>query len=273
MCKGRCAMKNKPIGLIDSGVGGLTVMKEAIRQLPNETFLYVGDTSRCPYGPRPKEEVLDFTWDMVHFLLKKDIKMLVIACNTATAVALSKIKEKLSIPVIGVIQPGSLAAIKTTKNKHIGVIGTEGTIKSNVYKETIQIKSGTTKVSSLACPTFVTMVEENNYSDKNAELEVSKVLEPLANQKIDTLILGCTHFPLLRPLIQEVVGKDVELIDSGAETVALMSTILDYEELNGEPSTLPRHHQYYTTGEVTPFRLIAEKWLEVNDLDIEHIDL
>src|SRR5699024_11047107 len=136
--------------------------KEAIGVITNYMFYYVGDTYRCIYGPRTQEEVLDFTWDMVHFLLKKDIKMLVIACNTATAVALSKIKEKLSIPVIGVIQPGSLAAIKVTENKHIGVIGTQGTVNSDVYKTTIQNKSGSAEVTSLACPTFVSLVETNN---------------------------------------------------------------------------------------------------------------
>lgn len=266
-------MQNKPIGLIDSGVGGLTVMKEAIRQLPHETFLYVGDTARLPYGPRTQEEILDFTWDMVHFLLKKDIKMLVIACNTATAVALSKIKEKLSIPVIGVVQPGSLASIKVTKNKHIGVIATEGTVKSGIYQETIQNKSGAATVSSLACPIFVTMVEQNNYVGSAAALEVQKVLKPFEESNIDTLILGCTHFPLLRPLIQEAVGPDVELIDSGAETVELMSTILDYEELNAGRTNKPLHHQFFTTGDVAPFQEIARQWLQTEDLDVQHITL
>src|SRR5699024_4965758 len=135
-------------------------------------------------------EVLDFTWDMVHFLLKKDIKMLVIACNTATAVALPMIREKLSIPVIGVIQPGSLAAIKVTKNKHIGVIGTEGTVKSNVYQTTIQNKNSSAEVSSLACPSFVTVVEENDLDSERTKEEVTTALRPFENKEIDTLILG-----------------------------------------------------------------------------------
>lgn len=266
-------MVDKPIGLIDSGVGGLTVMKEAIRQLPNETFLYVGDTKRCPYGPRPEKEVIDFTWDMVHFLLKKDIKMLVIACNTATAVALKPIQEKLSIPVIGVVQPGSLASIKVTKNNQIGVIATEGTVKSNVYKETIQSKNRFSEVTSLACPSFVTLVEQNKYETVQAKQEVARVLSPLKSKGLDTLILGCTHFPLLRSFIQQTMGEDVTLIDSGAETIELMSTILDYEELNASYTEEERHHQYFTTEEVGPFRKIASQWLGFEQLDVSHIDL
>lgn len=264
-------MINKPIGLIDSGVGGLTVMKEAIRQLPNESFYYVGDTKRCPYGPRTPEEVLDFTWDMVQFLLKKDIKMLVIACNTATAVALSNIKNKLSIPVIGVIQPGSLAAIKMTKNKQIGVIGTQGTVNSEVYTETINKKSASANVVSLACPSFVNIVETNRATTKYAWQEVQSTLEPFNDTNIDTLIMGCTHFPHLRPLIQEAVGTKVELIDSGAETVALMSTILDYEELNASHENVNTKHKFFTTGAVEPFEEIASDWLDRTDLDVEHI--
>jgi len=266
-------MNNKPIGLIDSGVGGLTVMKEAIRQLPNETFYYVGDTKRCPYGPRTEEEVLDFTWDMVQFLLKKDIKMLVIACNTATAVALSNIKDKLSIPVLGVIQPGSLAAIRMSKNRNIGVIATQGTVKSEVYPQTIQQKTTDANVVSLACPTFVDLVERDMYTSEEAWKEVRDTLQPFNQTDIDTLIMGCTHFPLLRPLIQEAVGKKVELIDSGAETVNLMSTILDYEELNASKNSQKSAHQFFTTGEVEPFQKIAEQWLKQSDLNVQHISL
>lgn len=266
-------MQSKPIGLIDSGVGGLTVMKEALRQLPNETFYYVGDTVRCPYGPREAEEVLDFTWDMVHFLLKKDIKMLVIACNTATAVALNKIKEKLSIPVIGVIQPGSLAAIKVSRNQHIGIIGTEGTVKSGVYERTILEKNRLAQVEALACPSFVTIVEENKMDEEETGNEVVKALAPLADKDLDTLILGCTHFPLLRPWIQKTVGNEVQLIDSGAETVALMSTILDYENLNAGMVSQAPHHRFFTTGEAETFKQIASSWLGEENLEVEHIDL
>lgn len=157
------------IGLIDSGVGGLTVLKEALKQLPNERLIYLGDTARCPYGPRPAEQVVQFTWEMADFLLKKRIKMLVIACNTATAVALEEIKAALPIPVVGVILSGARAAVKVTKNNKIGVIGTLGTIKSASYEIAIKSKAPAIEVTSLACPKFVPIVESNQYRSSVAK--------------------------------------------------------------------------------------------------------
>src|SRR3954453_21272570 len=195
-----------PIGVIDSGVGGLTVAKEIMRQLPNEKIIYVGDTARCPYGPRPAEEVKNFTWQMTNFLLEKDIKMLVIACNTATAVVLEEIREKLSIPVLGVIQPGARAAIKITKNHRIGVIGTMGTVKSAAYEKALRQINKRTIVTSLACPKFVPLVESGKYEGSVAKKIVVETLHPLKSKGLDTLILGCTHYPLLEHLIQNVMG-------------------------------------------------------------------
>lgn len=162
-------MSKKAIGFIDSGVGGLTVVKQAMKQLPNESIYYLGDSARCPYGPRPKEEVIQYTWEMTQFLLKKDIKMLVIACNTATAAALDVIRERIDIPVIGVINPGSRAAIKHSKNERIAVIGTKGTINSDVYKQTIKDKDKGISVISMSCPKFVPLVESNQYNGSIAK--------------------------------------------------------------------------------------------------------
>ncbi|MEG2643808.1 MAG: glutamate racemase, partial [Enterococcus sp.] len=178
----------RPIGFIDSGVGGLTVVKEAMRQLPNEEIIYLGDTARCPYGPRPAEQVIEFTWQMTRFLLNKNIKMLVIACNTATAVALEEIKETVDIPVIGVIQPGSRAALKASKNGRVGIIGTLGTIKSDSYRLEIQEKAPETQVVSLACPKFVPIVESNQFASSVAKKVVSHTLAALKNKKLDTLV-------------------------------------------------------------------------------------
>lgn len=267
-------MKKQAIGFIDSGVGGLTVVKEAMRQLPNESIYYVGDTARCPYGPRPEEQVRQFTWEMTHFLLNKDIKMLVIACNTATAVALEDLKKKLAIPIIGVILPGSRAAIKATKNNRIGIIGTEGTVKSDKYKKMIQSKDTLASVNSLACPKFVPLVESNEYGSAIAKKIVAETLKPLKHKEIDTLILGCTHYPLLRPIIQNVMGDSVTLIDSGAETISEVSTILDYfniAELSKSKEVSER--KFYTTGYTQMFNDIASEWLDNEALDIEHITL
>ena len=267
-------MSKKAIGFIDSGVGGLTVVKQAIKQLPNESIYYLGDSARCPYGPRPKEEVIQYTWEMTQFLLKKDIKMLVIACNTATAAALDVIRDRVDIPVIGVINPGSRAAIKHSKNERIAVIGTKGTINSDVYKQTIKDKDKGISVISMSCPKFVPLVESNQYNGSIAKKVVAETLKPLLKESIDTLILGCTHYPLLTPLIQNVMGPCVTLIDSGAETVSEVSTLLDYFRLaesshNKEAS----EYRFYTTGSPKLFSDIAENWLGQSNFTIEKVDL
>lgn len=266
-------MKKQAIGLLDSGVGGLTVMKEAMKQLPNESFYYIGDTARCPYGPRPKEQVKEFTWDLTKFLLDKDIKMLIIACNTATAAALPELKKELNIPVVGVILPGSRAAIKTTKENRIGIIGTEGTILSGEYKKAITRKQESTNVFSQACPKFVPLVESNQFNSAIAKKVVTESLQDLKKQKVDTLVLGCTHYPLLRPLIQNVMGERVNLIDSGAETVNEVSVLLDYYDMAEKKSSEPNERKFYTTGSANMFKEIASSWLEMNEIEVEHISI
>lgn len=265
--------KDRAIGFIDSGVGGLTVVKEALRQLPNERVIYLGDTARCPYGPRPKEQVVKYTWEMTKFLLEKNIKMLVIACNTATAVVLEEIKEKLNIPVVGVILPGSRAALKATKNNHIGIIGTLGTIKSGAYEKTLIHKVPEVTCYNLACPKLVSIVESNQYHSPVAKKIVSETLKPLKLKSLDTLILGCTHYPLLRPLIQNEMGSQVTLIDSGAETISEVSALLDYFGIANIPKKLEEHHEFYTTGSVKLFDSIANNWLTTETIFSKQIHL
>jgi len=266
-------MNDQPIGFIDSGVGGLTVVKEAMKQLPNENFIYLGDTARCPYGPRPKEQVIQFTWEMAHFLLNKKIKMLVIACNTATAVALDEIKEQLQIPVVGVIMPGTRAAVKATKNHRIGVIGTKGTVKSASYKRAIKEKNENTKVTSLACPKFVPIVESNQIHSSVAKKIVFETLLPLKNKHLDTLILGCTHYPLLRPVIQDAMGQDVTLIDSGAETISEVSMLLDYFNIFNAENKKMGYAEFYTTGSTHLFDQIAQEWLDKGEIQSKQVTL
>lgn len=266
-------MKTNAIGFIDSGVGGLTVVKEALRQLPNERLIYLGDTARCPYGPRPNEQVIQYTWEMTRFLLTKQIKLLVIACNTATAVALAEIRQQLPIPVIGVILPGARAALKATKKESIGIIGTNGTIKSDSYAHILHQKVPTVQVHSLACPKFVPLVESNEYQSAVAKKIVFEALKPLQLKAIDTLILGCTHYPLLRPIIQHAMGSGVQLIDSGAETISELSAVLDYFDIaNPNAVTLPSN-EFYTTGSVKMFQTIAQDWLQLSNMRIHHVDL
>jgi len=266
-------MEKQAIGFIDSGVGGLTVVKEVLKQLPYETIYYVGDTARSPYGPRPAEQVKQFTWEITHFLLEKNIKMLVIACNTATAAALDGLKQHLSIPVVGVILPGSRAAIKVTENRNVGIIGTEGTIKSKEYEKAIENKNKDLKVTSLACPRFVPIVESNQYASSVAKRVVRETLLPFKNSDMDTLILGCTHYPLLKPIIQNVMGDDVKLIDSGAETLNEVSVLLDYYDLAEKSSGELGDIQFYTTGSTEMFKNIVSDWLELDDFNIKQIEL
>ncbi|OIJ10613.1 glutamate racemase [Anaerobacillus alkalilacustris] len=254
---------NRAIGVIDSGIGGLTVVKEMLRQLPKEEILYIGDTARCPYGPRPQEEVRKFTWEMINYLLEKEIKMLVIACNTATAVVLEEAKSKLSIPVIGVIHPGAISALKVTKNDHVAVIGTVGTIESGAYKKTLTSINNKVKVESLACPLFVPLVEKGAFNGQEAYDAVSKSLTPLKGTNIDTLILGCTHYPLLSEVIQEVMGNEIEIISSGNETAREVSALLYHKGILYTGNRRP-NHTFYTTGEETRFKNFAQNWLETN---------
>ncbi|WP_031263538.1 glutamate racemase [Sporolactobacillus laevolacticus] len=253
---------NQPIGVIDSGVGGLTVAREIMRQLPKEKIVYLGDNQRCPYGPRPVEEVRSYTWQMIRYLLKHhSIKMLVIACNTATAAAYEQIKKELNIPVIGVIRPGARSALKVSRSYHIGVIGTFGTIKSNAYQQALLDINNESVINSLACPEFVPLVEANNFSSPEAYQTVAERLNILkSDAQMDTLILGCTHYPILRPLIQKAMGSAIKLIDSGEETALEVSTVLYHKNLTRKDRSQPVH-QFYTTGSAQMMEAIGGQLL------------
>lgn len=263
----------RPIGVFDSGVGGLTVAHELMRQLPKEELIYVGDTLRCPYGSRPEHEVKQFTHELVEFLLKKNVKMIVIACNTATAFTLDELKEKLDIPIIGVIQPGARAAIKNTKNEQIGIIGTEGTVRSEAYPDALQQINEQLEVTSLACPLFVPMVEKGLTDGEQARIVVEETLRPLRNTKnIDTLVLGCTHYPLLENVIQDVMGEDVKIISSGEETARETSTILEIENLLYTGERTPRH-SFYTTGDLAVFQKISNLIFKKTIKDLQNVTI
>ena len=209
-----------PIGVFDSGLGGLTVAHAIMQQLPGESIIYFGDTARVPYGPKSPDTVRRYSREIAAFLLGEGVKAIVIACNTATAHALSALEQELPVPVIGVVKPGARAAVKGTRNGHIGVIGTDGTIRSGAYVRAIHSEMPGATVTALACPLFVPFVEEG-WIDREATWLVARdYLEPLVRDRIDTLVLGCTHYPLLKRVIGETVGRDVRLIDSAEETAA-----------------------------------------------------
>ncbi|WP_195330334.1 glutamate racemase [Leuconostoc lactis] len=265
--------KNNPIGFVDSGVGGLTVVKAAQDQLPHEQFIFIGDTARMPYGPRPVQEVIDYTFQMARFLLtEKHIKLLVIACNTATARALPQLQAQLPIPVIGVIVPGATAAATTTANQKIGVIATQGTVTSGAYQDEIQAVNADVTIFQQAEPDFVQLAEANLAQAATTKDIVAQHLAPLTAQGIDTLVLGCTHFPLLTDAITEAVGPNVTLVDPGRETVRVIMDTLDQQALH---TAVPHRHAddiFYTTKDPATFKTIATDWLARDTaLDVRHL--
>lgn len=251
----------KPIGLLDSGFGGLTVVGEVIRQLPQENLVYVGDNARCPYGHREPDEVRRFLFEIMDFLCEQEVKMIVIACNTATAAGLDEARKRYDIPVLGVITPGSRAAISATKTGRIGVIGTEGTIRSDAYRQEIHRINPRLNVINRACPSFVPLVEEDCTDSLEAHRLVQSNLLPLRRDEIDTLILGCTHYPLLAPLIGDVMGDGVQLISSAEETAREASTLLSVRHQLNDNNLHPEY-KFYTTGDADYFRAVGGRWLK-----------
>lgn len=248
------------IAVLDSGVGGLTVVKEVMRQLPREKILYFGDTARTPYGPRAAEEVLTFTREIVDYLVQFRPKMVVIACNTATAVALEDIRARVNLPIVGVINPGARAAIGRTKTGVVGVIGTEGTIKSGAYELALKRLSPRVEVVSRACPSFVPLVEDGNFRSSETFRTVSESLSSLRDTAMDCLILGCTHYPFLSDTISEAMGSEVALINSAEETAREISTILHENNQLAGREEIPVH-QFFCSGEPRKFQEIAQAWL------------
>lgn len=266
-------MNNKPIGLLDSGAGGLTVLKAAKERLPHESYVYIGDTARCPYGNRTNEEIVAFTLEMVDFLIQCDVKMIVIACNTATAQALDRVKEHVSVPVIGVISPGSEAAVETSTTKHIGVLATKSTVESGFYTKTIHQFSEGIVLSQMACPSFVDIVESNAYKSEQAREAVLNQLDSFKKDDMDTLILGCTHFPLLSPFIQEAMGEEVTLIDPGVLTSEKIEEILTSEDLLADSQSPSTIHLYTTDESVDLFKRIATDWMGTDEFNCQTVSL
>ncbi len=263
---------NSPIGVFDSGIGGLTVLSEIKKLLPKENFVYLGDTARVPYGTKSSKTVITYSQINSKFLVSKGIKLLVVACNTASAVALASLRWDLEIPVIGVIEPGARKAVGTTKKGIVGVIGTPSTIKSDAYKKAIENISPDIEVVSKACPLFVPLAEEGWTEGRIADLAAKRYLEPLKDSGIDVLILGCTHYPLLKTTIQKVVGNRVKLIDSAEETAVEIKRILnDKKALNHDPAQ--SRQEFYLTDVSESFVNIAGRFLGGEIDRIDQIDL
>lgn len=261
-----------PIGIFDSGIGGLTVVKEIRKRLPNENIIYLGDTARVPYGTKSSSTVISYSLGNAAFLSSHNIKLLVVACNTASAFALDSLKSTLDIPVIGVLEPGALKAVETTRNNVLGVIGTPSTIKSEAYREAVNKIGPNITVHTKSCPLFVPLAEEGWIDDPISEQVAVRYLKPLINKKIDTLILGCTHYPLLKKLIQRVVGDDIKLVDSAEQVTTQTLSIL--EELGiKNPENKSGNKQFYLTDVSDSFLSIAASFLGEQVSGIKQIDI
>jgi glutamate racemase len=225
---------DRPIGVFDSGIGGLTVVKEIIRTMPSDSVVYFGDTARVPYGTKSPQTVTRFALESMHFLLRHDVKLMVVACNSASSVALEEISRRCPLPVLGVINPGAVAAAAATRTGKVGVIGTNATVESGAYQRELRSLRGDIEVKAVACPLFVPFAEEGLTDHKATRLVAQEYLEPVIEFGADVLVLGCTHYPLLRPVIQKVMGKSVKLIDSASETARLVKAVLESEGLVGD---------------------------------------
>lgn len=262
---------DRPIGVFDSGIGGLTVAQEMTRLLPNEQIVYFGDTARVPYGTKSKESVIRFSKDNMNVLLKYGVKMVVIACNTSTSWALSVIRREYAVPVIGVIEPGSRRAVEVTKSRRIGVIATQSTVASGKYAGTIQRLLPGAQVVSRACPLFVPLVEEGWIDGKVTDSVAEEYLAPIRRAKVDTLILGCTHYPLLKPVLQKVMGRGVTLVDSATETAREVKALL---EMNGlfRKAKCPPRHEFLVSDEPEHFRILAKRFLGHDLASVRRVD-
>jgi glutamate racemase len=249
----------KPIGVFDSGVGGLTVVKELIRQLPSEDIIYFGDTARVPYGIKSQETVIRFSIENILFLLKQEVKLICVACNTVSSSALPVIKNHFRVPIVGVITPGVREAVYATQNKRIGVIGTKGTIKSRTYESEIKQLCPQVKVTAIACPLFVPFAEEGWLRGNVVEEVARTYLKPLKDAGVDTLILGCTHYPLLKPVIQKVMGKNVTLIDSAKQVAIEVKKILAAEGIMNRDGR--GKQKFYVSDNPEWFSELAKRFL------------
>lgn len=269
-----------PIGVFDSGVGGLTVVREIVRQLPNENIVYFGDTARVPYGSKSQNTIIRFSEQIIRFLKTKEVKAIVIACNTASALALDAVRDEFDIPIMGVIVPGARAAVETTQNRKIGVVATDATVRSGMYTKIIQEMDPSIEVVEKACPLFVPLVEEGLKKHQVTQLMIQYYLESMKKTDIDAMILGCTHYPLLRSRIREYMGENIQIVNPAYETAMDLKRVLaEYDMTNhgeAEQSTEPfyGHYEFYVSDMAEKFRTFANTVMpfdvpETNVVNIE----
>jgi glutamate racemase len=263
---------DSPIGIFDSGVGGLTVFRALERRLPNESLIYLGDTARVPYGTRSPETVKRYAIEDAGFIHSMNVKAIVIACNTVSATAADRLREVFDVPVIGVIRPGARRAVAATRSGYVGVIATEGTIASGAYERAMLSLNARLEVISRACPLFVPLAEEGWINHPVTRQVAEEYLAEMRSSRVDTLVLGCTHYPILRPLIDEVMGDHISFIDSGEAVADEVARLLEERDLVRRPSE-PRSEQFYVTDAAVRFRRVAELFLGRPLESVETVEL
>ena len=265
-------MRSRPIGIFDSGLGGLTVLKEVKKILPSEDIIYFGDTARVPYGTKSRETVVKFSVQNADFLVSLDIKMIIVACNTSSSFSLPTLRRRYDIPVIGVIEPGARGAAKATKKMKVGVIGTRATISSGVYESEIEKINPKIKITSLACPLFVPLVEEG-WLKEDVTLEVARrYLGPLKRKNIDVVVLGCTHYPLLKSAIRRILGKGVRLIDSATQTARAVKKVIHEKNIYNRRKS-KGNYIFYVSDEPRLFEKIGSRFLGSKIVNIKKVDV
>ena len=264
-------MDARPIGVFDSGVGGLTVLHECLVTMPNEDFLYLGDHARLPYGPRPLDELRRFAAEIGAYLEAQGVKLIVAACNAATSAALPDLQEQLSVPVVGVITPEAHAAVQATRNRRIGLLATQATVESGRYAELVRTLDAGARLHAVACPRLVPLIEDSGRHEDILEA-VREYAAPLKEAKVDTVILGCTHYPLIRPVLQRVFGRDVTLVFSADETAREVAETLERKGIeNGRERD--GIYRFLTTGDPALFRSLGERFLQLPLGEVEHVEL
>lgn len=250
--------KTAPIGVFDSGVGGLTVVREIIRHLPNENIVYFGDTARVPYGSKSQNTIIHFAEQIIRFLKTKEVKAIVIACNTASALALDAVRGEFDVPIIGVVVPGARAAVEETKNLHVGIVGTDATVQSGMYTKVIQSMNPRVQVAEKACPLFVPLVEEGFKEHPVTQEIIEYYLESMKQSDIDTMILGCTHYPLLSSKIKAYMGDRIHIVNPAYETAMDLKALLEEHEMANDGTDEPHsRYRFYVSDAAEKFRRFA----------------
>jgi glutamate racemase len=253
---------SRSIGLFDSGVGGLTVLHECLVTLPQEDFVYLGDHARLPYGPRPLDEVRRFAREIGAFLEQQDVKLIVVACNTATSAALPQLQAELTVPVVGVITPEAHAAVQATRNRRVGLMATQATVSSRRYEELVRALDAGVRVSTVPCPRLVPLIESDDPFGEATTLAVREYAEPLRAAGVDTVILGCTHYPLIRPIFQRVFGRGVTLVFSAEETAREAAEALARKRIENDEGR-EGSYRFLTTGDAGQFREMGARFLQL----------